>query len=133
MKSSTFISMYLFVLVAWAARLALGEASAGLHHLEMRDTAISHLHRINAIHSCDQIVDLCQERSFTVGAELGVQIGIFAEKNLKRWTKCEKYYLIDLWKHQENYEDIANAEDSVQLGNLNQTVERLSNLGASQW
>jgi len=96
----------------------------------MKDTAISHLHRLNSIYSCDQIVDLCQERSFKVGAELGVQIGVFAEKNLKRWSKCEKYYLIDLWKHQENYEDIANAEDSVQLGNLNQTVQRLSKFGS---
>ena len=87
-------------------------------------------HRFGGIKHCDHIVDLCEERVFTVGAELGVQIGIFAEKNLKRWSTCQTYYLIDLWKHQENYTDFANAEDSVQLANMNQTSARLKPFGS---
>lgn len=47
----------------------------------------------------------------TVGAELGVQQAIFANTTLHAWTKCKKYYLIDIWDEQDsNYLDSANVK-----------------------
>ena len=34
-----------------------------------------------------------------VGAELGVQTGVFAETTLEKWKSCERYYAIDVWRH----------------------------------
>jgi Methyltransferase domain len=48
------------------------------------------------------------------GAEVGVQTGAFSQSILSDWTSCTKFYLVDLWKHQENYHDHANANDQVQ-------------------
>lgn len=122
------LNLLFLILPFFLAFSTIGQAS-GTDESQIKDVAITHLRRINSITSCDQIVDLCQERGFKVGAELGVQIGVFAEKNLNKWKTCEKYYLIDLWKHQENYEDFANAEDSVQLANMKATETRLQRFG----
>lgn len=43
---------------------------------------------------------------FRTGVELGVQAGGFAETTLKAWKSCTKYYLVDIWAHQEHYEDV---------------------------
>ncbi|GBG00585.1 hypothetical protein Rsub_13297, partial [Raphidocelis subcapitata] len=43
---------------------------------------------------------LVEERGFKVGAELGVQRGIFAAAMLRNWPSCEKYYLVDIWAQQ---------------------------------
>lgn len=49
-----------------------------------------------------------------VGAEVGVQKGKFARHTLEMWSSCQKYFLIDLWKHQTNYVDVANVDDMRQ-------------------
>lgn len=48
------------------------------------------------------------------GVEIGVQSGTFSEKIFSTWQICEKFYLVDLWKHQpdEIYYDAANFDDS---------------------
>ena len=30
------------------------------------------------------------------------------------WTNCTEYHLVDLWGHQENYEDVANVDQASQ-------------------
>jgi hypothetical protein len=32
-----------------------------------------------------------------VGAELGVQRGLFANMTLAQWTSCKRYYAVDIW------------------------------------
>lgn len=48
------------------------------------------------------------------GVELGVQRGLFADEILQQWVSCKHYVLVDLWKHQENYEDAANFQNDIQ-------------------
>ena len=49
----------------------------------------------------------------------------FAHHTLSQWTSCTTYVLVDLWAHQENYFDIANADDQEQE---NTTTTALSTL-----
>jgi len=62
----------------------------------------------------DQLPFLLESAKFHVGAELGVQQGLFAEHILKHWPSCTKFYLIDIWAHQKNYVDGANVGDKEQ-------------------
>jgi hypothetical protein len=57
---------------------------------------------------------LMQARGFTHGAEVGVQSGSHAKQILQAWTSCERFHLVDLWGHQENYKDVANFHQSKQ-------------------
>lgn len=42
-------------------------------------------------------------------AEIGVQDGVFSHKLLKSWSGS-KLYLIDAWRHLQDYRDVANEE-----------------------
>jgi hypothetical protein len=46
---------------------------------------------------------LLQQEGFEIGAELGVQRGHFASETLQRWSKCKRFYLVDIWAPQHNY------------------------------
>jgi Methyltransferase domain len=48
------------------------------------------------------------------GAEVGVQAGGMREFTLRHWPSCTQFYLVDLWKHQDNYHDYANVDDQEQ-------------------
>ena len=50
----------------------------------------------------------------TVGVEVGVLHGHFALVTLAQWERCEKYYLIDPYRHQNNYLDAANKDNLTQ-------------------
>jgi hypothetical protein len=56
---------------------------------------------------------LLESENLKIGAEIGVQKGEFAHQILSIWTSCERYYLVDSWKSQENYRDIANVDNTV--------------------
>jgi hypothetical protein len=75
------------------------------------------------LESRDQIGGLLESRGLQTGAEVGVQAGGMSDWTLSRWPSCTKFYLIDLWKHQENYHDFANADDEAQ----NQLFEAAQN------
>jgi hypothetical protein len=51
---------------------------------------------------------------FKIGAELGVQMGVFAQRTLSRWPKATEYWLVDLWAEQQNYKDVANVGNETQ-------------------
>lgn len=84
---------------------------------------------IRVIENRGMIATILQEEGMKVGAELGVQRGLFAEHNLKFWTSCEKYYLVDVWAQQENYKDKANVGNNVQNVLYDETVNRLKSHG----
>ena len=44
--------------------------------------------------------DFLEKEGFTVGAELGVQQGVFSLMVLNQWKSCKKYILVDAWAHQ---------------------------------
>jgi predicted O-methyltransferase YrrM len=60
-----------------------------------------------------------------VGVELGVQKGEFAAHMLAGWPSCTRYYLVDLWAHQDNYKDWANVDTAAQEGNLQKARAKL--------
>lgn len=73
-----------------------------------RMTALSGLHSSSSSSSCQPVVKLIpppktrqdialmlQHEGFEVGAELGVQHGVFAAETLWVWRSCKRYYLID--------------------------------------
>jgi Methyltransferase domain len=59
-----------------------------------------------------------------VGVELGVQTGVFASEMLSRWPSCTAYYFVDLWVHQEHYEDLANVDQATHERYYHDTLER---------
>ena len=73
----------------------------------------------------DSIGAYLENEGFTKGAELGVQQGIFSDQTLTTWPSCEKYYLVDVWRQQKNYDDGANVDDSKQEKLFEETQKRL--------
>lgn len=63
---------------------------------------------------------------FKVGVELGVQRGDFARTMLDTWPSCTKYYLVDLWAQQQNYNDFANMDDAGHLKLMRIAQENLA-------
>lgn len=57
---------------------------------------------------------LLEDMGLKTGVEVGVKAGIFSKIMLTGWKSCERYHLVDVWKHQENYVDIANVGDERQ-------------------
>lgn len=60
------------------------------------------------------------------GVEVGVKKGEFALHNLKHWPLNKEYWLVDLWKHQENYEDNSNRRDKDHQKNYRVAMKSLS-------
>jgi hypothetical protein len=69
---------------------------------------------------------LLESLGFRVGAEVGVQRGLFSLETLRNWKSCSKFYLIDPWRHQENYDDVANVDDETHEEYMLQTKKRLA-------
>lgn len=66
-----------------------------------------------------------QQEGLKIGAELGVQAGLFAEHALREWPACTEYYLVDIWAQQENYDDMANVNNEQQNEFFTQTKQRM--------
>jgi hypothetical protein len=62
----------------------------------------------------NELGQLLDREGFKIGAELGVQEGRYTEKLLQGWKGVEKYVLVDVWRSQENYKDIANVPNDKQ-------------------
>lgn len=73
----------------------------------------------------DELGEYLNELGFTTGAELGVQRGHYSEKILQTWEKCQRYYLVDVWRQQNSYKDIANVDDDEQEKIYNEAKSRL--------
>jgi len=65
------------------------------------------------------------EPHFAVGAELGVQGGLFAEETLRSWSACTRYVLVDAWRPLDNYHDRANVDQERQDKLFAETLARL--------
>ena len=76
--------------------------------------------------SRDNFASILQTLNFTIGAELGVQSGLYSEQILRHWPSCTLFYLIDIWKPQENYFDGANVPQNLQDQAYDNTLRRLS-------
>lgn len=74
----------------------------------------------------DDLAKLIQAHTnFTTAVEVGVKAGVFAENNLRHWTNCKTYKLVDVWDHQENYKDSANVDKDKQNKILEKTRRRM--------
>jgi len=72
-----------------------------------------------------QLGTLLSELKVKSAAELGVKQGQFAEQTLRLCKTCKKYILVDLWKQQKNYKDVANVPDSQHAAFKSQALGRL--------
>lgn len=50
--------------------------------------------------------------------------GLFAAQTLSQWPACRRYYLVDLWRPQENYEERANVPLAQQERHLRNARRR---------
>jgi predicted O-methyltransferase YrrM len=66
-----------------------------------------------------------EEEGLKTGMEIGVQRGYSAKRLLLDWKSCERFYLVDLWKQQENYADSANVGNEDQQQIFLEAQERL--------
>jgi len=73
----------------------------------------------------EEVAAFLESEKKEVGAELGVQRGIFAKHNLRHWPSCKRYFLVDVWRHQANYVDAANENDAKQNDIYNAAVAEL--------
>lgn len=81
---------------------------------------------LRAVGRRDEIGLVLEEHNFTTGVEVGVQRGLYSEIILKNWKSCKQYNLVDLWKHQDNYTDLANVNDNKQDTYYQDAVTRLA-------
>eukprot|EP00758_Cryptobia_borreli_P011313 Tbor_TRINITY_DN5644_c0_g1::TRINITY_DN5644_c0_g1_i3::g.8349::m.8349 len=61
-----------------------------------------------------EISFILEREKKSIGAELGVLFGDFSRNILKNWPSCKEYHLVDLWKSQGNYVDLANVNNTEQ-------------------
>lgn len=66
--------------------------------------------------------NILEAENMTIGAELGVQRGIFANTMLSRWPSNKEYVLVDVWAPQENYAESANVDQTVQNAYYHETL-----------
>lgn len=52
--------------------------------------------------------------------------GGFSRFTLDTWPSCKRFYLVDIWRHQPNYKDIANVDNAEQDKLYNQAMETLA-------
>lgn len=57
------------------------------------------------------LAGILNELKMEKGVEVGVKKGEFALHNLQNWPLNREYWLVDLWKHQDNYYDNSNKKD----------------------
>lgn len=73
--------------------------------------------------SRNELAIVAHTEKLSVGAELGVQSGVFAKWNLQNWPSNRIYYLVDLWAPQTNYSDIANVDQAQQERIYNEATQ----------
>lgn len=63
------------------------------------------------------------------GVELGVQRAHYSKVIMTAWTAGGKYYLVDPWKHQDDYVDLANGAQSEQDASYAEAMQRVKPFG----
>ena len=64
------------------------------------------------------------------GVELGVKQGEFAEQVLNAWPACSAYTLVDPWRHQASYADVANVADAKHSEFMTEALQRTARFGS---
>jgi hypothetical protein len=75
------------------------------------------------------VVSQLNHFKFQIMIEIGVGNGDFALNVLNNWETFIKYYGIDPWKHQDNYNDASNVSDKEQEEIHEEAVKKLKNFG----
>lgn len=84
-------------------------------------------HRVRALERRADLGRWMQDLKFGgAGVELGVQAGAFAEILLDTWPNCSMLHLVDPWKQQSAYVDVANVDDRAQERLMAETGTRLA-------
>lgn len=59
------------------------------------------------------------------GVEVGTQMGEYSQNLLTKWTKCERFHVVDVWDQLENYIDPANVPRAEQDKRYELAMSRL--------
>mmetsp|Transcript_37651 Transcript_37651/g.118659 ORF Transcript_37651/g.118659 Transcript_37651/m.118659 type:complete len:268 (-) Transcript_37651:4015-4818(-) len=73
-----------------------------------------------------ELKGILQKEGKEVGAELGVQLGLYSRTLLEGWPSCKKYVLVDVWANQSNYLDGANVDQKSQDSRYHRTLRHLA-------
>lgn len=71
------------------------------------------------------IKHVLESERLRVGVELGVKKGEFSKEILSRWPSCLKFVMVDLWKPQVNYKDLANVDQKTHDSFLEKSRDNL--------
>lgn len=58
-----------------------------------------------------------------IGVEVGVKRGFYMKSLMEGWKRASLYVQVDLWEHQENYDDIANVNNSTHLSFMREACD----------
>jgi hypothetical protein len=73
---------------------------------------------------------LLEHLEYKTMIEIGVQNGIYANEILSKWSSFQKYYGIDPWSKQKNYQDWANVENDEQYKKYQNAKNILNKYGS---
>ena len=62
----------------------------------------------------EDIFTILEREGLVDGVELGVQKGEFAKAALVTWTRAKRYVMVDVWREQDHYVDLANVAQTTQ-------------------
>lgn len=116
------------------SRIELGRGGGGKIHMQPTESFVVNITRITIVSVVDKVLinhrndipPLLEKMGLKVGAELGVQAGLYSFELLSHWPSCTKLYLVDVWRKQKNYQDGANVGQQKQNLLYQQTVQRVS-------
>lgn len=75
-----------------------------------------------AMKTRNKLLDIIKSNNLNnTGIEVGVQEGVFSKKILSNWPG--KLYMVDAWRHFDNYIDTANVSDEVHTMRLLTALE----------
>ena len=77
-------------------------------------TCFGKLFDISNIPTREELGIFYNEQNFSCAVEVGVQRAHYSRRILQTWPLCQKYFMVDSWKHTINYTDAANVHDDVQ-------------------
>ena len=116
-------------LAAWGRTLGCPSLRDGVNLASPAAAAASAAtaHRVRALERRADIGRWMQDlRMGGAGVELGVQAGVFAETLLETWPNCSMLHLVDPWKQQSGYVDVANVDDRSQERLMAEASARLA-------
>ena len=95
-------------------------------HISLEDRHHPYLgyNRNNTPFHRNDLPEFFTQQEYKLGVEVGVARGDYSEEVLRRWNGI--LYLVDAWKHLEQYRDTANGDDGVHEANYQSVKQKFA-------